>query len=119
MSSRSHSVSDQWRRRPPVIDHWRARRLSRRFADVGVSIPAARLRELSAGAPFRCNEAVDFNFALAATEVKREQRLARARRNRDRIVHGVIVTGLVLAALNLLICMGYAFITLALHESPF
>lgn len=93
--------------------------MSRRFADVGVCIPAARLREITAGAPFRCNESVDVNFALAATEIKREQRLARARRARYRAIHALIVAGLVLAALNLLICIGYAFISLALHERPF
>lgn len=93
--------------------------MSRRFADVGVCISTARLREITAGAPFRCNESVDVNFALAATAIKREQRLARAKRTRHRAVHGLIVAGLILAALNLLICIGYAFISLALHELPF
>lgn len=102
-----------------MIDRWQAHRMSRRFADVGVCIPAARLREITAGAPFTHSESVDVNFALAATEIMREQRLARARRTRHRAVHGLIVAGLVLAALNLLICMGYAFISLALHEPPF
>ncbi|ORW67375.1 hypothetical protein AWC24_10530 [Mycolicibacter senuensis] len=90
--------------------------MSRRFAGVGVQIPAARLREMMAGAPPAAAESVDYTFALAATALQREQRLARAQRNRRRLVRALIVAGLVLAALNLLICMGYLFISLALHE---
>ncbi|OBG04528.1 hypothetical protein A5772_04805 [Mycolicibacter sinensis] len=90
--------------------------MSRRFAGVGVQIPAARLRELTAGAPLAAAESVDYMFALTATAMKREQRLARSRRNRRRLVHALIVAGLMLAALNLLICMGYVFIIMALHE---
>lgn len=93
--------------------------MSRRFADVGVCIPAARLREITAGAPLRPAESVDVNFALAATEIRREQRLARAKRTRARLIQWLIVAGLVLAALNLLICIGYGFVVLALHEQPF
>lgn len=100
------------------MDRWWAVRTSRRFASVGVRIPAARLREITAGAPFASKEIVDVNFALAATEINRELRLARSRRTRHRAVHWLIVAGLALAALNLLVCMGYAFIALAVHESP-
>ncbi|OBY32834.1 hypothetical protein BST28_16600 [Mycolicibacter kumamotonensis] len=98
------------------IGRWGARRMSRRFAEVGVQIPAARLREMTAGAPPGSAESIDYMFALAATAMQREQRLARAQRNRRRLVHVLIVGGLMLAALNLLICMGYLFISLALHE---
>jgi hypothetical protein len=92
--------------------------MSRRFAGVGVSIPAARLRAITAGAPFVPDEFVDFNFAVAAFEMNREQRLARVKRSRRRVMHWLLVGGLFLAALNLLICMAYTFITLALHETP-
>ncbi|HEX7323427.1 MAG TPA: hypothetical protein VF299_10970 [Mycobacterium sp.] len=92
--------------------------MSRRFAGVGVCIPAARLREILAGAPSGPDESVDVNFAFAATEIKRTDRLARARRTRRRVVHWLVVAGLILAALNLLVLMGYAFIILALHEPP-
>lgn len=91
--------------------------MSRRFAGVGVQIPAARLREMTAGAPLASAESVDYAFALAATALKHEQRLARSQRTRRRFVHALIVAGLMLAAVNLLICMGYVFISLALHES--
>lgn len=90
--------------------------MSRRFAGVGVQIPPARLREMSAGAPLASAESVDYAFALAATEIKQEQRLARAQRNRRRLIDALIVMGLMIAALNLLICMGYLFISLALRE---
>lgn len=90
--------------------------MSRRFAGVGVRIPAARLREMAAGAPLASAEWVDYAFALAATALKDEQRLARVQRNRRRLMHAVIVAGLMLAALNLLVCLGYVFISLALHE---
>lgn len=92
--------------------------MSRRFAGVGVMIPPARLREMMAGAPLASDESINVDFAFTATELKREQRLARVKRTRRRITHGLIIAGLILAALNLLICMGYVFITLALHESP-
>lgn len=90
--------------------------MSRRFAGVGVKIPAARLRQLAAGAPPASSESIDYTFAMTATEFQREQRQARAQRNRRRLVHALIVAGLMVAALNLLICMGYVFISLALRE---
>ena len=90
--------------------------MSRRFAGVGVTIPPARLREIMAGASLPSEESVDLNFALAATEIKRSDRHARARRARQRVVHWLLVAGLVVAALNLLICVGYGFISLALHD---
>lgn len=93
--------------------------MSRRFAAVGVCIPAARLREITAGAPVTGSERVDVDFALAVTELKRQQRLAVVKRARRRAVHWFVVAGLVLAALNLLICLGYAFIALALHQPLF
>lgn len=124
MTARSDRWDSPWDQPPqriaPVdrpVGRWGARRMSRRFAGVGVQIPAARLREMTAGAPQAAAESVDYMFALVATATKREQRLARAQRNRRRLVHALIVAGLMLAALNLLICMGYVFVSLALHEA--
>lgn len=93
--------------------------MSRRFADVGVGIPAARLREISAGAPFVSDEFVDLNFALAAIDIKRQERDAKLKRTKRRAIRCLIVAGLVLAALNLLLCMAFVFASLALHEPPF
>ncbi|KAA8967073.1 MAG: hypothetical protein F6Q13_06740 [Mycobacterium sp.] len=92
--------------------------MSRRFADVGVGISAARLREIAAGAPPASEELIDVNFALAVTEMKRRERVARFKRSRRRAAHWLILAGMVLAALNLLLCMTYGFVTLVLHESP-
>lgn len=92
--------------------------MSRRFAGVGVKIPAARLREMVAGSPLASEESVDVTFALAVAEFQREQRAARLARTRRRLTHLLIVAGLMIAALNLLACLAYAIISLALHESP-
>jgi hypothetical protein len=93
--------------------------MSRRFADVGVGIPAARLQAIAAGAPMTSNEVLDVQFALAVSEIQREQRLARFHRTRRRGIQCLLVAGLMLAALNLLLCMAYVFVSLVLHEPPF
>lgn len=118
MTYRSDRWAEHWEQapQPVVVGRWAARRMSRRFARVGVRIPPARLREMAVGGPLASAESVDYAFALAATEIKHEQRLARARRNRRRLMNALIVAGLMIAALNLLICMGYLFISLALRE---
>jgi hypothetical protein len=100
-----------------ALSRRRARRLSRRFAGVGVGIPPARLQQIAAGAPFASDELFDVKFALCATELKRQDLRARFDRGRRRAVHWLIVAGLILAALNLLLCMAYVFVSLALHES--
>jgi hypothetical protein len=110
---RAHRV----RLREQSLSRRRARRMSRRFAGVGVGIPPARLQQIAAGAPFGSDELFDVRFALCATELKRQERRARLERCRRRAVHCLIVAGLILAALNLLLCMAYVFVSLALHES--
>lgn len=91
--------------------------MSRRFAGVGVGIPAMRLQQIAAGAPFSSHELVDVNFALCVTEIQRDERRAKWKRGRRRATQWLIVAGLILAALNLLLCMAYVFVSLALHES--
>jgi hypothetical protein len=93
--------------------------MSQRFAGVGVGIPAARLQEIAAGAPPASEELVSVEFALAAIEIKREERLAKFKRSQRRGIRWLIVAGLVLVALNVLLCMTYIFISLVLHEWPF
>jgi hypothetical protein len=93
--------------------------MSQRFAGVGVGIPAARLREIAAGAPPASDELVSVDFALAAIEIKREERLAKLKRRQRRGVRLLMFAGLVLVALNLLLCMAYAFISLVVHEWVF
>jgi hypothetical protein len=93
--------------------------MSRRFADVGVGISPARLQEIVAGGPFAGAESVDVTFAIAATEIEREERAARFVRMRRRVVQGLIFAGMVIVALHLLICMAYAFVSVVQHSAPF
>jgi hypothetical protein len=102
-----------------ALTRGQARRLSRRFGDVGVAIPATRLRQIAAGACAGDDEMTDVSFAIAATEIQHEQRLARLKRNQRRVVRWLIVAGLVLLLLNSLLCMAYLFFSLALHTYPY
>ncbi|EUA42361.1 hypothetical protein I553_6221 [Mycobacterium xenopi 4042] len=73
----------------------------------------------SGGAPIAFEELMDVRFALTATEIKRAERLAKFERRRRVWIRFLIVAVLILAALNLLLCMAYVFIGLVLHEAPF
>lgn len=126
MTTPANLWGDKWggpprrlRVRDQALSRRRARQMSRRFAGVGVGISAARLQKIAAGAPVESNELVDVNFALAATEIKREERRAKLKRSQRRGIRWLMVAGLVLVALNLLLCMAYAFVSMALHEWPF
>ena len=92
--------------------------MSRHFAGVGVGIPAARLREIASGAPVDADEWVDVIFGLTASEIKREQRLAKIARGRRRGTHWLIVAGMVVVALNVLLCIACALFTLTQHTAP-
>jgi hypothetical protein len=115
VQSPSHHILMQDR----ALTRGQARRLSRRFGDVGVAIPATRLRQISAGACAGDAELTDVSFAIAATEIQREERLARLKRSQRQVIRGLIVAGLVLLLLNSLFCMAYLFFSLALHAYPY
>jgi hypothetical protein len=102
-----------------ALTRGQARRMSRRFEDVGVVIPAIRLRQISAGARAGEAELTDVTFAIAATEIQREERLAKLKRNQRRLVRWLMVAGLVLLLLNALLCMAYVFFSMALHAYPY
>ncbi|MBP1822569.1 hypothetical protein [Mycobacterium sp. OAE908] len=102
-----------------ALTRGQARRMSRRFGDVGVVIPATRLRQISAGARAGEAELTDVSFAIAATEIQREERQAKLKRNQRRLVRWLIVAGLVLLLLNALLCMAYVFFSMALHAYPY
>jgi hypothetical protein len=102
-----------------ALTRGQARRLSRRFSTVGVAIPATRLQEIAAGASARDDELTDVDFAIAATEIQREQHLARLKRQHRRVVRWLIVAGLILLLLNSLVCMAVLFFSLALHSYPY
>jgi hypothetical protein len=102
-----------------ALTRGQARRLSRRFGDVGVAIPAMRLRQIAAGASARDDELTDVSFAIAATLMQEEQRLAKLKRHQRRVVRWLIVAGLVLLLLNSLMCMAYLFFSMTLHAYPY
>ena len=89
--------------------------MSRRFGGVGVAIPATRLQQIAAGAIAGDDEITDVRFAVAATEIEHEQRLAKHKRNHRRAMHWLIVVGLILLLLNSLLCMAYLFFSLTMH----
>jgi hypothetical protein len=102
-----------------ALTRGQARRLSRRFGDVGVAIPATRLRQIAAGACACDDELTDVSFAIAATQMQQEQRLAKLKRHQRRVVRWLIVAGLVLLLLNSLLCMAYLFFSMTLHAYPY
>ena len=89
--------------------------MSRRFGGVGVAIPATRLRQIAAGASAGDAELTDVRFALAATEIQHEQRLAKLKHSRRQAGHWLIVAGLVLLLLSSLLCIALLFFSLTLH----
>ena len=99
-----------------VLGRRQARRLSRRFAHVGVDIPPTRLRQLVTGSPVADREMTDVNFALIATAYNREKHTAKVVHLQRRCRHLAICAGLVLVALNFLICLGFLFFTLT-HQA--
>lgn len=101
--------------RERALTRRQARRLSRRFDGVGVAIPATRLRQIAAGAVAGDDELTDVNFAIAATEIQHEQRLAKLKHSRRLAVRWLIVAGLVLLLLNALLCMAFLFFSLTMH----
>jgi hypothetical protein len=101
-----------------IVGRRQARRLSRRFARVGVTTPPDRLRQMLAGAPAAYAEVADFNFALIATQFKREEFSAKIRRMKRRGTRTLLFVGLVLVTLNFLFCMAYALLSLTLDAPP-
>lgn len=105
--------------RDGALTRRQARRLSRRFGGVGVAIPAMRLQQIAAGASAGDDEWTDVSFALTATELQREERIAKLKRIRRRVVRWLIFAGLVLLAMHSLLIVAYLVFTLALHAFPY
>jgi hypothetical protein len=101
-----------------IVGRRQARRLSRRFARVGITTPPDRLRQMLAGAPAADAEVADFNFALIATQFKRDQFRARVRRIKRRGARSLLFVGMVLVTLNFLFCMAWALFNLTLEAPP-
>lgn len=100
------------------VSRRRLRRLSRRFARVGVEVSASRLADIAAGRSVSEAELVDVEFASAVTQIQGEQRRAKRVRAQRRCVHWAIVAGSVVIALNVLLCLGLVVFMLAAHISP-
>jgi hypothetical protein len=101
-----------------VAGRRQARRLSRRFARVGVSTSPDRIRQMLAGSPVAHAEMCDFNFAVIATQYRRDQLRARVRRMKRRGARSLLFVGMVLVTLNFLFCMAWALFNLTLESSP-
>jgi hypothetical protein len=111
-------LSKRLRLHNQVLSHRQARRLSRRFASVGVETQPHRIQQLLAGIPLAAGEAADINFALIALQLRREQLMAKYARLKRRGARSLIFVGLVLVTLNFLFCMAYALFSLTLESSP-
>ncbi|RUP06872.1 MAG: hypothetical protein EKK34_01985 [Mycobacterium sp.] len=111
-------LSHQLQMRGQYLGRRQARRLSRRFAQVGVHIPPTRLQQMATGTMVADRELTDVNFALIATQYLREKKSAKTTHFQRRCRHAVICAGLMLVALNFLFCLAYLFFTLTQHGTP-
>jgi hypothetical protein len=100
-----------------VLGRRRARRLSRRFACVGVKTPPERLQQMLAGMPVTAYEVTGVNFALIATQFNRDERIAKFKRLQRRGTRALMFAGLVLIVLNFLFCLAYVLLNLT-HQAP-
>lgn len=93
--------------------------MSRRFAGVGVGIAAARLRELSAGAPAADAELARVEFAFVANELMRDERIAKLSRGKQRCTMWLVVVVMGLIMFSSLLCMVVLMLSLMQHSAPF
>jgi hypothetical protein len=101
-----------------IADRRQARRLSRRFARVGVSTSPDRVRLMLTGSSVAHAEVCDFHFAVIATQYRRDQFRARVRRMKRRGARSLLFVGMVLVTLNFLFCMAWALFNLTLEAPP-
>ncbi|HXY66925.1 MAG TPA: hypothetical protein VEI45_21785 [Mycobacterium sp.] len=111
-------LSHRFQLRNQVLGRRQARRLSRRFARVGVNTSPERLRQMLAGVPIAAAEMADVNFALIAIQLKHEELVTKFTRLKRRGARSLIFVGLVLVTLNFLFCMAYALFSLTLEGVP-
>ena len=103
----------------PSVSRRQSRRMSRRFAAVGVGIAPERIREIARGRPASEDELVDVGFAMTATHLLDEQRRAKRGRAQRRCTQGLMVIAGIVVALNILLGMGLALFILTQHVSPY
>ncbi|CDO07944.1 hypothetical protein [Mycolicibacterium cosmeticum] len=97
--------------RPQTLSRRQARHWSRRFSGVGVTITAARLRELVAGTVASDDEVTDIRFALTALDIEQQRHQAAMRRARAGVVQLLIFIVVTLVALNALLCVAYLMLS--------
>lgn len=79
---------------------------------MGVDTAPQRLQQLVAGAPVPDDEVTDVHFALIATRMKRDERIAKFERIQRRGTRLLIFLGLLLVMLNFLCCVAYLLVSL-------
>ncbi|MDH6244112.1 hypothetical protein [Mycobacterium sp. OTB74] len=95
-----------------ALSRRQARRLSRRFAAVGVKVEPGRLQQISSGAPTIGSEHVDVTFAMAVAELSEESRTSRLSRTRQRAWYGLLIGAMVLLSLAALIAMAMGIVSM-------
>ncbi|MEW2482360.1 hypothetical protein ACPCIR_23485 [Mycobacterium sp. NPDC051198] len=115
-----------WAQRPHSVDaldhrltRRQARQMSRRFDRVGVGIAAARLREISSGAPAADAELERVQFAVVADELMHDERIAKLARGKQRCASWFVVVIMGLIMFSSLLCMVVLMLSLMQHSAPF
>lgn len=93
--------------------------MSRRFAEVGVGIAAARLREMAAGAPAADAELTDVEFALLANELRQDRRFTAFARGRRCVTRWLVAAVMCLVMLGSLLFATWLMLSLMVHTAPF
>ncbi|HWF28445.1 MAG TPA: hypothetical protein VG327_08715, partial [Mycobacterium sp.] len=101
-----------------IVGRRGARRLCKRFAQVGVKTRPERLQQMLAGVPGADGEVTDVRFALIASQISREARAAKLKRLQKRGTRSLLFAGLVLVVLNFLFCVAYVLLNLAQQATP-
>lgn len=86
--------------------------MCRSFADVGVDTGPVRLQQMLAGMPVTDEEVTDVNFALIATQIKRDERSAKRRHLQRQGTRSLMFAGMILLVLNFLFCLAYVMLNL-------
>ncbi len=86
--------------------------MSRSFADVGVDTGPVRLQQMLAGLPVTEDEVTDVNFALIATQIKRDERSAKLRQLQRQGTRSLMFAGMILLVMNFLFCLAYVLLNL-------
>ena len=105
----SHRLEMQYQ----IVGRRGARRLCKRFEQVGVRTRPDRLQQMLAGLPGPDDEVTDVRFALIASQINREARTSKLKRLQRRGTRSLLFAGLVLVVLNFLFCVAYVLLNLA------